>query len=295
MSSTELRAVVVAASSGIGRAAAEALLKAGATVVVNARRRDKLEEIIKDYPKTAFAFPADASKVENLVELVKASKQFFGENKPITSIVWALTGKGFGLFRNLGANKTISDTNEQMEMNVYRLMNLIELVKDDLIASSKTTRGIASVTSVSSVVSKDQIFGGVSYGIGKAALDYLIGSLALEFGSLGVRFNTVNPAVIETSFFDFLGDKKEDLLKDSCFRHVFGRNGKPEEVGMVIEFLASTKASFITGQHIRVDGGNSLLSSVVDVFSPIIADAKNDCYFPISRKWTEAGYFATKS
>lgn len=66
------------------------------------------------------------------------------------------------------------------------------------------------------------------------------------------------------------GEAKEALYEDFSWRHLLGRIGKPDEVGHMIAFLLSDKASFITGQNIVIDGGFDLLNPLVDVYTPYV-------------------------
>jgi len=201
--------------------------------------------------------------------------------------VWAPTAVGFGALRVVGAQAAITNLQDQMNVNVYGLLRFVDALKDDLIAVAETNPGSASVLAVSSVASVNALLGILPYGTGKAAQDAAMRGLALEFGALGVRFNSVLPAVIETPIFENLEPAMAGkLLKDAAHRHVLGRNGQPEEVGHVIAFLISQKASFITGQAIQIDGGASLLSSHADWWSEVLTDPKDDRNFGISRKWS---------
>jgi NAD(P)-dependent dehydrogenase (short-subunit alcohol dehydrogenase family) len=184
-----LRVICVACSSGIGRAAVEVLLEGGASVVVSSRRKEACEDVVKKYPKTGFATACDATRTESIEAVIAASKQFFGKDKPVTTLIWAATGAKLGLFRKDGAKATIEAIKEQMDANVYGLLTAVDALKDDLIATGGDQR-LASVLSISSIASKDIIFGLLPYGMGKSAQDFIMEYLAAEFGSAGVRFNT---------------------------------------------------------------------------------------------------------
>jgi len=287
----DLNVICIACSSGIGKSAAEILLAEGAKVVVSARSKDKLLQITKNFPKTGLAFAADASKTDELEALVSAAKKFFGK-ETITSIIWAPTSTEMGVFRLIGADKMREMMQTQMYLNVYQLVKVVDLVKEDLIASAKAKPSSAAVVSVSSVISMDQGFGYLPYGMSKAAQDYLIRNLALEFASKDVRFNTINPAGIDTPIYESFGPMKDELLRDGAARHALGRLGTSEECGHLMAFLLSKKAGFMTGQNIRVDGGNSLIGSHADWFSSPLGDPSDDSFFPTRRKWTREGHFA---
>ena len=96
------------------------------------------------------------------------------------------------------------------------------------------------------------------YNMSKSALDQMTRCTALELADKGVRVNSVNPAVIDTEIFTRGGMSDDDYAK--CLErakrvHPLGRHGKVEEVAQAIAFLASSRASFITGEHLHIDGG----------------------------------------
>jgi len=92
----------------------------------------------------------------------------------------------------------------------------------------------------------------------KSAVNQMTGCTALELASKGVRVNSVNPGVIATEIYKSIGISKEQYTKFLEQRkgiHPLGRVGDAEEVAQAIAFLASSSASFITGEHLHVDGG----------------------------------------
>ena len=91
----------------------------------------------------------------------------------------------------------------------------------------------------------------VAYSATKGAVVAFTKALAKELGPSGIRVNCVAPGVIETDMVKVLG---EETLKDLAEQTPLGRLGKPEDIAAAVAYLASDKASFVTGQVLAVDG-----------------------------------------
>jgi 3-oxoacyl-[acyl-carrier protein] reductase len=92
----------------------------------------------------------------------------------------------------------------------------------------------------------------VAYAATKAAVVGLTKSLALELAPSGIRVNCVAPGCIETDMVRVLGEETKAMLVEET---PIGRLGRPEDIAHAVSFLASEKASFITGQVLTADGG----------------------------------------
>ena len=103
------------------------------------------------------------------------------------------------------------------------------------------------------------VTGLVAYSISKSAMDQMTACTALELASKGVRVNSVNPGIIVTEMlhrFGITGDDYTQFIESAKQVHPLGRLGEADEVAQAIAFLASSgSASFITGEHLYVDGG----------------------------------------
>jgi len=261
-----MRVLCVACSSGIGRSAAEILLKGGAQVVVSSRTQSKCDDVVKPY-KNGYAVAGDAGKTEDMKQLVEKSRKLMGG--PVSHFVYAATDMGIAPFTTEDTEALLETFRTQNEINIVGYVRLFQLLKQDLME----TKG--AVVSVSSVAGHNPLTGGPAYSTSKAAQRLLVRSMALEVGRDGVRINSVSPAVIETPIFDFLGDAKEAFLKSLDWRHLAGRIGQPDEVGHMIAFLLSDKAGFINGQDIIVDGGASVMGSLADMYSGLLIEAEH--------------------
>lgn len=119
-----------------------------------------------------------------------------------------------------------------------------------------------NVVNVSSAASLRPSINFISYALSKAALDQFTKCAALELSPKGVRVNSVNPGVLDTRFFNFLGDDLDDVMHKYIKAHPIGRLGKATEVVDAIAFLADNKSGFITGAILPVDGAFSIKFSL---------------------------------
>jgi len=118
-----------------------------------------------------------------------------------------------------------------------------------------TQRGSGSIINVSSISGMIGIAGQVAYAASKGAIIQITKTLAIEFAASGIRVNAVAPGAVITGFLDDTVADSRALLESFGPHHPIGRSGRPEEIAEAIVFLASSRASFITGAVIMVDGG----------------------------------------
>ena len=139
-----------------------------------------------------------------------------------------------------------------MNVNARAVYHLTMLCAPHLIE----TRG--NIVNVSSVNGTRSFVGCLAYCASKSAVDMMTSCVALELAPKGVRVNSVNPGVVPTNTQQRAGltgeayDKSMEHMKEL---HPLGRLGDAEEVAQAIAFLASSNASFITGEQLHVDGG----------------------------------------
>jgi len=139
-----------------------------------------------------------------------------------------------------------------MGVNVRAAFQLTMLCAPHLIA----TRG--NIVNVSSLAGTRPLPGMLAYCMSKSAVNQMTGCTALELASKGVRVNSVNPGGTATEIYKSIGISKEqftEILEHHKEINPLGRVGDAEEVAQAIAFLASSSASFITGEHLHVDGG----------------------------------------
>ena len=243
-------AVVTGASSGIGRATALLFARNGSDVVAVGRNESELISL--------------RDEVRNAIGSVKIHLGDITETSQVDRLV-AETIDGLGridvLVNAAGIiktgnieNTTLDEWDKMMNVNLRSAFYLMQKCVPHLAA----TKG--NVINVSSVTGTRAFPNVLAYCVSKAATDQLTRCTALELAPKGIRVNAVNPGVVITNLHRRGGMSEEDytkFLEDAKNTHPIGRPGVPEEVAELIYFLASDKASWITGATYEIDGGRA--------------------------------------
>ena len=234
--------IVTGAGSGIGAGTARRFLREGASVVLNGRREFKLRETIAGFDLAkSLVHPGDVSDETYVKGLVEATIRKFGKlDVLVNNAAIAL----FGPF----AQTTTQDWRKLMATD---LDSVYFSTRESLPHLLKTKGSIINVSSVSGLGGD---WGLSSYNAAKGAITNLTRSLALEYGSRGVRINAVAPSLTSTEATMDL-EKSDAVMAAFRDRLPIGRSATPDEVAAVIAFLASEDAGFINGVNLPIDGG----------------------------------------
>ena len=244
-------ALVTGASSGIGRRTAERLAQEGARVAVTARRKERLEELVRGIESaggSARAVASDLTRGEDRKRLVEETVSHFGGLDVLVNAAGII---GFGTIEDT----TIEQWQEMFDVNVVSIFHLMQLSLPHLLPRK------GNVVNVSSVNGLRSFPGVLAYCSSKSALDQLTRCSALELAAKGVRVNSVNPGVVVTELHRQAGLDEAAytaFLERSKTTHPVGRVGQPEDLAALITFLASEEASWITGATVSIDGGRHL-------------------------------------
>ena len=228
-------ALVTGASRGIGRAVAEELARAGASVVVGYRSgKDEAEELAAAIGGRAIqADVSDADEAKRLVD----------EAGDIDVLV-----NNAGLTRDgLLARMSDDDWDTVIATNLSSIFYTCRAVTRPMMKK----RG-GSIVNISSVVGVHGNWGQTNYAASKAGIIGFTKSLAKELGSRNVRANVVAPGYVQTQLTDVLPEEATAAMLQQT---PLGRLGDPADVAGAVRFLCSDEASFVTGEVLLVDGG----------------------------------------
>ena len=242
-------AIVTGSSRGIGRAIAEELAAAGATVVISSRKQDACEEVaeaIRANGGKAIAIAASISDKAALQELAERSIAELG--KVDILVCNAASNPYYGPMSGI----TDDQFRKILDNNVLSNHWLIQMVAPQMVE-----RGDGSIIIISSIggLTSSTVIG--PYNISKAADFQLARNLALEFGTSGVRVNCIAPGLIRTDFAKALWENP-DTLKAVTRSTPMKRIGEPHEIAGAAVFLAAPASTYITGQTIIIDGGSTI-------------------------------------
>jgi 3-oxoacyl-[acyl-carrier protein] reductase len=228
-------ALVTGASRGIGRAIAQELARAGASVVVGYRTgKDEAEALASEIGGRAVQ--ADVSSAEDAKRLVE-------EAGDVDVLV-----NNAGLTRDgLLARMSDDDWRIVLDTNLSSVFYTCRAVTRPMMK-----KRAGAIVNVSSIVGVHGNWGQTNYAASKAGIIGFTKSLARELGSRNVRANVVAPGYVKTQLTDVL---PEDATKAMLDNTPLGRLGDPEDVAGAVRFLCSDDASFITGEVLLVDGG----------------------------------------
>ena len=249
-------ALITGASSGIGAATAVLFARLGASLSLTGRNevnlqrtRDECMRVLHAKAEQPLLVIADLCSEEDVARLVDATVNRFGRLDILVN--------NAGIIEYDTIETTSLDQYDRiMSVNIRAVYQLTMLCAPHLIE----TRG--NIVNVSSIAGTRSFSGHLAYSLSKAALDQLTRCTALELASKGMRVNSVNPGIVMTEMIhDFFKqsamseDESAEHIERAKTTHPLGRVGEVEDVAHAIAFLASDNASFITGEHLHVDGG----------------------------------------
>lgn len=243
-------ALITGATSGIGKATAIKFAEGGANIAAVGRDEHALGEVHGLIEKTGAqcqAIVSDLTQSKEPERVVASAVDRFGG-------VDVLVNAAGHISSGTIENTAIGAWDAMLDVNLRSPFLLMQAATSALIEKQGNIVNVSSVTGL-------RAFPGVlAYCVSKAALDQLTRCAALELASKGVRVNAVNPGVVITEIHKRGGMTEEQygaFLEHSKETHPLGRVGEAREVAELICFLASDRASWITGATYSIDGGRA--------------------------------------
>lgn len=240
-------ALVTGAAKGIGRAIALALAADGAIVVVNyngsKERAEQVVEEIKALGSDGMAYQCNVADTAATDAMVKDIIKTYGSLDILVN--------NAGITRdNLIMRMSEEDFDAVIDANLKGCFNTIKASSRQML--KQRSGRIINITSVSGILGNA---GQANYAASKAGIIGLTKTMARELASRGITVNGIAPGFVDTDMTQVLSDS----VKEAATAQIpLGRFGKPEDIANMAAYLASEKASYITGQIISVDGGMAI-------------------------------------
>lgn len=244
-------AVVTGSGRGLGLAAAIALARRGARIVITYRGdRSTAEaaiEAVETAGSEAIALQLDIADVASIDRFAQALPDAIAERWGRRDVDVLVNNAGVGRWGEVGAI-TAADLDVLLGTNVKGTILLTQALIPHLVDGG-------SIIGISSMLTRRVTAGTAAYAASKAAIETYSLGLALELGPRNIRVNTVAPGPTATDFNGGAMRDDEDMRRSLAASTAFGRVGEPEDVGAAIATLAAEDAAWITAQRIEASGG----------------------------------------
>lgn len=242
-------AIVTGASSGIAKATTEALLESGATLVAGLDRdASGLKALEVAHAGRFVGIPVDLSDAEETTAATSTAIQQLGRVNVLVNCA------GVGFRANL-----VETTDEQFDTMFNVNVRAVFLTCRELIPHMVECGG-GNIVNVASSLAVKAAPDRAIYATTKAAVAALTKSIAVDFGTQGIRANCVAPGTTNTPWIQRIlqgADNADELRAQMAARQAVGRLGEAAEIASVVAFLASDAASFVHGAVVAVDGGQT--------------------------------------
>lgn len=235
--------LVTGASSGIGRGIAIACSKMGASVIVNGRNEERLNEtLLQMTGENNQKAVADLSNLVNVSSMVSALPKLDG----------VVHCAGIGQ-RVLCKQLQESDLDNMMDVNFKAPV----MLQTELLKQKKINKA-ASIVFIASIAAESPTIGNAMYCASKGAIISYANCLSIELAPRLIRVNCISPAMVWTDLI-FKGGITEEELKEDEKRYPLKRYGTPDDIANLSIYLLSDASSWMTGSNIKLTGGVSKL------------------------------------
>jgi NAD(P)-dependent dehydrogenase (short-subunit alcohol dehydrogenase family) len=232
--------LVTGGTAGIGLACAELLAREGASVVITGRDPRRGRAAVAGSGKRIRFIQADVADVDSVKSLVEQAGD-----------VDILVNNAASFPAALTVDQDVASFEKTFDTNVRGTYFLVAGIVPGMLE-----RGRGSIINITTMVASKGVPGASAYSASKAAVESLTRTWAAEFGSRGVRVNSVAPGPTKTEGVEAeWGETNEELGRTLPL----GRTAAPEEIAEAVLFLASPRSSFITGSTLHADGGGTAI------------------------------------
>ncbi|OWJ65114.1 SDR family NAD(P)-dependent oxidoreductase [Inquilinus limosus] len=241
-------ALVTGGNSGIGLAAAKVFAAEGAQVVITGRRRDVVDQAVREIGFGALGIDGDVAEPAHHDRVAAEVAERFGR----LDIYMANAG-----INQITPSAEVSEAEYDAQFAVntrgvfFGVQRMVPILRDG-----------GSIILVGSLASEKVLDGHAVYAGSKAAIGAFARSWAIELKGRGIRVNVLSPGPVDTAILDKLGippERRDGFEAAMAAAIPLGRLGQPGELARAALFLASDAGSFVTGINLRVDGGMALL------------------------------------
>jgi NAD(P)-dependent dehydrogenase (short-subunit alcohol dehydrogenase family) len=243
-------AIVTGGGRGIGKEITRRLAEAGANVVIASRKMSNLEAAAEEFaslPGKVIPVTCHVGHITELEDLVGKTETQFGAIDIVVNNSATNIGQGPAL------NVTDEMLDKMVEINVKSTLRLIRLTVPKMI-ERKSGGSIINIASIAGLRPQRE---GLLYSFTKAGLIMMTRSWAQEFSPYGIRVNAIAPGLIQTDFSQYFW-RNEALRQRVEATQPIRRIGQPNDIGYAALYLASDESSYMTGQVIVIDGGETL-------------------------------------
>lgn len=243
---TGKKALVTGATGGIGAGIARAFHKAGAEVAISGRQVDKLETLAKELGDRVHVVPCDLADKEQVAKLIDTATAKLGRVDILVN--------NAGLTRdNLFMVMKDEQWDDVIAVNLTSTFMLMRAATRHMLRSKTGYGRIINISSISGIFGNP---GQGNYSASKAGMIGMTKSLAREVANRGITANCIAPGFIKTAMTDVLNEKQVAEISQHIPAQRFGT---PEDIAGAAVYLASTEASYMTGQTLHVNGGMAMV------------------------------------
>ncbi|HKZ03577.1 MAG TPA: SDR family oxidoreductase [Pyrinomonadaceae bacterium] len=243
-------AIVTGGGRGIGKEITRRLAEAGANVIIASRKMSNLEataEELTSLPGQVIPVICHVGHINELENLVATAETRLG---PIDILV---NNSATNIGQGPALNVTDEMLDKMIEINIKSALRLVRLIVPKMIERNSC----GSIINIASIAGLRPQPGGLLYSFTKAGLIMMTRAWAQEFSPYGIRVNAIAPGLIQTDFSQYFW-RNEALRQRVEATQPIRRIGQPNDIGYAALYLASEESSYMTGQVIVIDGGETL-------------------------------------